>query len=129
MLLKIATKGDNSNCWLKQKGGMTAVILGGGISGLSSAYYLVRNGNPFKRVSYMFVLKSKYILMVLYMSNYTYYLHLNNRWTVWKNYPATLHLHRYLCHLNDPSTTFSSLFNKGRGNNCSIARKMCMCDI
>ena len=45
---------------------MTAVILGGGISGLSSAYYLVRNGNPFKRVSYMFMLKSKYILIVLY---------------------------------------------------------------
>jgi protoporphyrinogen oxidase len=49
-----------------KKGGMTAVILGGGISGLSSAYYLVRNGNPFKRVSYMFMLKSKYILIVLY---------------------------------------------------------------
>ncbi|XP_076097297.1 protoporphyrinogen oxidase-like [Mytilus galloprovincialis] len=29
---------------------MTAVILGGGVSGLASAYYLVRNSSPFKRI-------------------------------------------------------------------------------
>ena len=31
---------------------MTAVIVGGGISGLASAYYLIRNSSPFQRVRF-----------------------------------------------------------------------------